>query len=1052
MEIVQYVSAHAAGWVAVIADASVKGAVVLGAAAVGALLARRASAAWRHLLWTFAITAALCLPLLSSLLPASRMRPVSRLLVQTSPSPARPAAALQPAPSVTPTAVSATVVATSAAARTPAVSPRREAAGPQPQPAAAPVRSRFQFTPAWALAVWGLGALLALLPMLVGMVCARRMTLRCSPLSGADWEEVQREAHAALGLGRRVPLRRSQKAAVPMVCGWVRPVILLPADAEAWTSERRRVVLLHELAHVKRADCLLQFLAQVATGLYWFNPLAWLAGRQMRHERERACDDLVLSAGWKPSDYAAHLLALTRGLPRLGWAAIAAVPMARRAGLEARLGDLLDSRRARGRVTRRALIASLLALAALLAPLTRVRAFAAAGSSETELVSADQGPGGRALLLWKAPESFPGDPQYDARLDQPVKVWRAGISLADLFAELGRQSGAKVAFFPAGGQNPRVRVHLFLNPDQPPTLRDLMAQLTWVVDGQFAFAEEDGQKAYYLLTTGLGRDAAVAVRAREEEKRLEGVQRQRDLKGKLQELREALQLPREEALRYQGQDDRMLLNLLDPVRRGVALITADWLLPMIEQAPVGPDGGGYGWGLASSTPEERKAWIAAFGVPASQFSDPKVVAGARVDREGRVTLHCPIKMDASGKVGPAGDYTAAEYPVLDLGPEAALAPEEEVALRRALGETIPAAEEQRYVAQRRAEREAARKERAKEPEVKLSERMRQLLAETRLRLTGRANWQIQEAVAKATGRNVISDGLLYASGLGPGEPTALDALTWFCRQKGEEGLRSPEWEWGDAGSFLRFRTTDREAWRAAMLPPETLAWLEEQVRPHLPEGATQASFRLTLDQTQWTRQFARLSDLQLRYGTRVLHGDPRDLHEVARHALWEKACAYGKYGPALLRFLGKLSDEQWQRLQRGSLTWPAEVTPEQGDLLKQLLVVKSLPGETPAYSRLRLSLGNATSDKSGRMNLEHINLTPPAAAATEAGAPAKATAVSRAVSRSATTGGFEISSGEWYQAVLVALAPGEGGREAEVFKRSAAFLPKALSVQAEAPQ
>ncbi len=79
-----------------------------------------------------------------------------------------------------------------------------------------------------------------------------------------------------------------------MTCGAWHPVLLLPDAAENWPLERRRVVLLHELAHIKRLDWLTQTLAYIAGSLHWFNPLVWLAARRMRVEREQACDDLVL--------------------------------------------------------------------------------------------------------------------------------------------------------------------------------------------------------------------------------------------------------------------------------------------------------------------------------------------------------------------------------------------------------------------------------------------------------------------------------------------------------------------------------------------------------------------------------------------------------------------------------------------------------------------------------------------------------------------------------------------------------------------------------------
>ena len=130
---------------------------------------------------------------------------------------------------------------------------------------------------------------------------------------------------------------------MPMTFGVFRPTVLLPAGASEWSPERLRVVLLHELAHVRRGDVAMHLLARTALALYWWNPLAWFAWREFLKERERATDDLVLHAGARASDYAGHLLEVARTLqpaPATAWAAIA---MARRSELEGRLVAILDS-------------------------------------------------------------------------------------------------------------------------------------------------------------------------------------------------------------------------------------------------------------------------------------------------------------------------------------------------------------------------------------------------------------------------------------------------------------------------------------------------------------------------------------------------------------------------------------------------------------------------------------------------------------------------------------------------------------------------------------
>ena len=129
----------------------------------------------------------------------------------------------------------------------------------------------------------------------------------------------------------------------PVVAGLTRTIVLLPAAALDWDAERRRTVLLHELAHVRRGDLRVQALAQLACTAYWFNPLAWVAASHLRSERERACDDEVLRSGARPSTYAQHLLEITRGLQTSHLPA-AALAMSRPTELEGRLIAVLSTR------------------------------------------------------------------------------------------------------------------------------------------------------------------------------------------------------------------------------------------------------------------------------------------------------------------------------------------------------------------------------------------------------------------------------------------------------------------------------------------------------------------------------------------------------------------------------------------------------------------------------------------------------------------------------------------------------------------------------------
>ena len=177
----------------------------------------------------------------------------------------------------------------------------------------------------------------------------------------------------------------------------------MPAAADGWTEDRLRIVLLHELAHVKRRDCLTHMLAQVACALYWFNPLAWVAARRVRAERERACDDLVLAAGTPGPDYADQLLEIARVMRAGRFPSIvagASLAMAHRSQLEGRLMAILDPSVPRSGVSRMRTFAAAAVAAAALIPLA---------SMQTWTYEAE------AAMLSPAAETMPSPGPQDAQ-------------------------------------------------------------------------------------------------------------------------------------------------------------------------------------------------------------------------------------------------------------------------------------------------------------------------------------------------------------------------------------------------------------------------------------------------------------------------------------------------------------------------------------------------------------------------------------------------------------------------------------------------------------
>lgn len=196
------------------------------------------------------------------------------------------------------------------------------------------------------LAVMLVGGLM-LLQMLVGMLGVWYVARNAEELT-QDTALVELDhARDHLALGRDVRLLRSSRISVPVIWGIFKPVLLLPADVVTWPAERLRVVLLHELAHLKRLDGLSLICTRIAVSLFWFHPLAWSLERAGRTDCERACDDLVLASGTKPSDYADHLLAIARSMPTFDPFRSVTLAMSRKSQLEGRLLSILHPQTAR---------------------------------------------------------------------------------------------------------------------------------------------------------------------------------------------------------------------------------------------------------------------------------------------------------------------------------------------------------------------------------------------------------------------------------------------------------------------------------------------------------------------------------------------------------------------------------------------------------------------------------------------------------------------------------------------------------------------------------
>lgn len=246
---------------------------------IQALLWRWLPAPWRHALW-LPVLLVLALPVLPAVPFSIFPRPEAKEIqvIETS-----TAIAEQPGKSALPT----------------------QAPAPVSEPAV-PWRDVLAIT-------WLLGAAIVLGTGIAGYRRSMRLVTKNAGLPDEPLRSAIERATRETGLAHSPKTIVSPAVESPAVTGLFRPVLLLPSRfPEGFTSAESRLILLHELTHLKRKDLVVNWLICVLQALHWFNPILWFAFARLRADREAACDAQVLSldATDARSDYGTALLKL----------------------------------------------------------------------------------------------------------------------------------------------------------------------------------------------------------------------------------------------------------------------------------------------------------------------------------------------------------------------------------------------------------------------------------------------------------------------------------------------------------------------------------------------------------------------------------------------------------------------------------------------------------------------------------------------------------------------------------------------------------------------
>ena len=179
--------------------------------------------------------------------------------------------------------------------------------------------------------VWLIGTPLTFLLLATGLIGSGRLRRQCTLLTEGPIFDACQRLRSTLAVSQRVGIAINERIASPLLIGIVRPLILLPPAAlTGWSPDELEMVLLHELAHVRRWDNLVNFGQRLVESLLFFHPAVWWVSRWVRRDREECCDADVVAQTEKPQAYAELLVALATPTPPLVGLALAQHPLAGR--------------------------------------------------------------------------------------------------------------------------------------------------------------------------------------------------------------------------------------------------------------------------------------------------------------------------------------------------------------------------------------------------------------------------------------------------------------------------------------------------------------------------------------------------------------------------------------------------------------------------------------------------------------------------------------------------------------------------------------------------
>lgn len=145
--------------------------------------------------------------------------------------------------------------------------------------------------------IWLMGAMALFMLHSHAWLKLRHMKRSAMSIEDKEMIDLFKECKRKLHISKHIRLLQSPLITSPMTFGILTTYVVLPSDVDQWLSkEEVKYILLHELTHYKHKDICTNYLMVFYQIIYWFNPVAWIAFREMRLDREIACDTAVLNS------------------------------------------------------------------------------------------------------------------------------------------------------------------------------------------------------------------------------------------------------------------------------------------------------------------------------------------------------------------------------------------------------------------------------------------------------------------------------------------------------------------------------------------------------------------------------------------------------------------------------------------------------------------------------------------------------------------------------------------------------------------------------------